>query len=224
MHYTYLIGSLIALAFWAILYASRKDVRREMLVVSIASVPIGLILSGLAWTLDWWVPQTITGTRVGIEDVFYGFGVGGVAAAIFQLLSRQRLKYSGKKLPSNKALALWLLVPVITIAGTYLLKWHSFPSTMAGLLIPSAIMLVKRKDLIIPALATGAIMAVLGEIGFLMLNALSPGFVQQYWLMSLLSGTSVLGYPIEDLACYFGVGVFLSLIYKYWQNAELVRA
>lgn len=41
---------------------------------------------------DWWHPPTITGTRIGIEDLLYAIGNGGVLAVLYTIVFRQGLE------------------------------------------------------------------------------------------------------------------------------------
>ena len=75
--YTYLIGSVIGIVIWIALYYHRKDVRKEMWIMSLLLAFFGLIFQVYFWTKDWWMPANITGTLVGIEDILFGFFMGG---------------------------------------------------------------------------------------------------------------------------------------------------
>ena len=74
--YSYLIADLTLLFVWIILFWHRKDVRREMLIVSIIFGFAGLLVEPIYFQ-DWWHPLTITGTKIGLEDFLFGFWVGG---------------------------------------------------------------------------------------------------------------------------------------------------
>src|SRR5688572_32751862 len=91
MRYAYLVSTLPFLLMWLVLYAQRKDLRPQMRFMSLFVAVSGLIAEGLWWTVDWWHPPTITGTRVGIEDFLLGFTNGGVAAVLYETIFRKRL-------------------------------------------------------------------------------------------------------------------------------------
>ena len=75
--YSYLVGTIVFLAVWVVLFYVRRDLRKEMLFFSFW-IAILSFCSGLFWwTKDWWLPPTMTGTIVGIEDFLVGFGSGG---------------------------------------------------------------------------------------------------------------------------------------------------
>ena len=83
--YSYLLMDFGFLIVWLILYFLRKDVRKVMWFVSL---PLGFMGPFLEYVYvnDWWRPLTITGTLLGIEDFLFGFGIGGISAAIYEEL------------------------------------------------------------------------------------------------------------------------------------------
>lgn len=89
--YTYFVGTIIFFIPWLILYLWRKDIRKQMLQLSIWVAIGSLITAYFWWTIDWWRPETITGTRIGLEDLLLGFSNGGIAAVIYEEVFRKRL-------------------------------------------------------------------------------------------------------------------------------------
>ena len=71
--YAYLVGTIVFFIPWLILFLMRKDLRREMLIGSVSIAIVSFLTSLFLFTVDWWHPETITGTRVGIEDLLLGF-------------------------------------------------------------------------------------------------------------------------------------------------------
>lgn len=74
--YSYLLLGLLFLIIWIVLYVWRKNVRQEMIVLSLIFGIVGLFVE-IAYLVDWWTPYTITYTRIGIEDFLFGSAVGG---------------------------------------------------------------------------------------------------------------------------------------------------
>lgn len=74
--YSYLIGSLIFLLIWLLMYLWRKNIRKEIwifsLIFGVLAFPANYI-----YLQDWWHPLTITRTILGIEDFILGFATGG---------------------------------------------------------------------------------------------------------------------------------------------------
>src|SRR6185436_2300507 len=89
--YVYLVGSLLFVPVWLLLYWRVPSARREMLVMGGLCVLIGVPSEALLYTRDWWHPVTVSGTLVGIEDVIYAFLNGGYMAALYAGLARGQM-------------------------------------------------------------------------------------------------------------------------------------
>lgn len=190
------------------------------LLFSIAS-PIG----GYLWyTVDWWRPETITSTRIGIEDVLLGFSNGGIIAVVYEVVFRKKLK-DKKEVLDPKSLKkisfIMLLTFLIMVFGFSVLGLHSFYANMIGLLIPSLMILYKRNDLIRNAIFTGILTVVLSIPVYLIMELIFPGSIVHNWYIEKLSGILFLGIPIEDLIWYFFAGAWGGPLYEYCRNLKL---
>ena len=77
--YAYLIGDIIFLAIWLVLYLLRKDIRKEMLIMSLIIAVVGPI-SEYWYFKDYWYPKMVLGPLHpfgGLEDLLFGFAAGG---------------------------------------------------------------------------------------------------------------------------------------------------
>jgi len=164
--YAYLVGTLIFFIPWLILFSLRKDTRREMLVISLA-IGFGMVVTQyIWWTIDWWHPETITGTRVGIEDFLLGFSNGGVVAVIYEFLTRKHL-YTVKKYTHRHH---WLhSIALIALGGGaigiafWIFHIHSYTASLFGMFLFAAAMISFRRDLLPNALLSGLLMVVLSD-------------------------------------------------------------
>lgn len=212
--YTYLCFSVLMLFIWLILFSHRKDLRKQMLIISSLMAVNTVIAQYFFWTHDWWQAQTITGTRIGVEDLISGFVQGGIAAVLFPELFKEK-NYS---LPiTHKHLwVFFILVWNIFIAFLYWgLGLNSGLATNIVFAIFSLVVVFERRDLIFDALVSGLIMCA----GFILLwfglKYVSPGWIEQTWFFSKLSGLMWLGIPVEDLAYYFLYGFFIGPLYEF---------
>lgn len=87
----YLTFTGIYFLIWLSMFCFRKNVRSEMLSLGWIFGMAG-ILSEVPFTVDWWQPPTITGTRIGVEDFLIGFFIGGIAGVVYEELCRKRLR------------------------------------------------------------------------------------------------------------------------------------
>lgn len=90
-----------------------------------------------------------------------------------------------------------------------------------ALAVADIILILQRRDLIIDALLTGICM-VIGIFPFyLILNFISPGYIENIWATANLSRIGFFSYPIEDIIFYFFFGFFIGPLYLYWKNEKL---
>jgi hypothetical protein len=218
--YVYLVGSLLFVPVWLLLFWRLPGARREMLVMSALFVCIGVPMEALLYTRDWWHPMTITGTRVGVEDFIYSIGNGGYMAALYLALTRSA--YQRTAAPS-----LWLrLLPVICLVAlplslVYAFGVHSFVATSVGSLLALAIVLGARPDLVRVAIVTGAVGTLLAIPVYLAMEAIFPGSIAATWDLPHLSGLLPLGIPIEDLLWYLYTCALWGTYYKFATGQRL---
>lgn len=221
LKYTYLIITLISFIPWLVLYLHRKDLHREMITMSILVAFMGLISNYFWWTEDWWRPLNITSTRIGIEDVMLGFSNGGIAAVLYEEIFKKRLyRYKGANHKLG-ALLLILILFSITAYFFHLQKLSSFVAGSIATIIAAGILIVQRRDLFYDALLTGVCLAIATIPGFLILELISPDFIEKTWLWGNLSGIRIAAVPLEDLVFYFLSGLFIAPFYLYWKGEKL---
>jgi len=221
--YTYLVGSLISLAIWILIFLKRKDLRKEMLIMGpVVAIP-SLLLEFFVWTRDWWRPPTITGTIIGIEDIILGFALGGIAAVAYQVaLNKKTRKRKGKK----NTIQLILLIALSIVLGitAWSLHFHSSVVWLIAILPPTLILLSLRPDLIACSSCTG-LFIMLGSIPlYTFLTLIEPNYFITWWMHQNLTGISLFAIPIEDLWWFFTLGMFIGPLYKFWCNTSLRNA
>jgi len=221
--YAYLIGTIIFLIPWIILFLFRKDYRKEMIFMSFG-IGIGSIVTAyLWWTIDWWRPETITNTRVGIEDFLMGFSNGGIAAVLYEGVFKKRLLKRVKETNDRETLNLCLILFFITAFLFWGLNITSFWASTIAMVAAAIYILFTRRDLFLNALASGILMATVSLPFYYILIWLFPAFVHKTWLFEYLSRITVTGIPIEDLIFYFLFGFIIGPLYEYWQDKRLVN-
>jgi Lycopene cyclase len=220
----YLIGALLFVPVWLALYWRYPAGRREMLVMSGIFVVIGVPMELLIYSKDWWHPETISGTTVGIEDVIYSIGNGGYMAALFGAVFR------GQPVPARAApgwlarLAPLAAISLLPLALFYGLGVHSFVGTTIGSLIALGLILAKRRDLIHVGLVTAGIGTALAIPVYFIMEAVFPGWIAATWDLRRLSGILVAGIPLEDLVWYLYTSALWSTYYKFATGVRLERS
>jgi hypothetical protein len=224
--YTYLLMGVIFAVLWAILFIWRKDTRKEMLLMSGIFGFAGPI-ADLLYTIDWWNPLTLSGTRIGFEAFFVGFVIGGVSAVIYEDIFKKRVKI--RKISKvedeikNLNFGLFIGLALVLFFSLFFFGLNSFQSTILSLLIPTLIIWYKRKDLILDSIFTGIILVFVASTVYTILEFLTPGWIQSFWLFENVPNIIILNLPIDDIIWYFLAGMFIGPLYEYWQKAKLIN-
>ncbi len=224
MHTTYLFGVLMFLPIWFILYFHRKDLRLEMVFMGILTAIAALFLEAFVWTKDWWQPQTITGTVVGIEDILFGFLIGGIIVSVYEEIFKDKLvRIRGKKDHHVKHFVIVILLSILIGNFTFFyLHMHSYYSSLLSMSIPTIVIYFYRRDLVALSLTTGAIVTLISIPIYCISFFLDPTAINS-WLHQNISGVMPLGIPIEDLIWFFATGMFISPIYEFWKGERLEK-
>jgi hypothetical protein len=221
LQYIYFFGSIVASLPWLVVFFFRKDLQREMLVMGLLFMVPAVIAEYFIWTVDYWRPITLEGTRIGFEDILLGFTNGGLIAICYEFfLGKKHLLLEKKNTNVSALLIFLLLVFVLT-----LLFWgfhvNSSIATPISFLVAVTALLLLRRDLIVYSLVSGTI-TMIGSIPvYIILEYLSPKFVNKTWLIGNLTGITIAGIPIEDLIYYFTLGCLLGTFYLFWKNEGL---
>lgn len=222
--YSYLIGVLVLLLVWCILFFIRKDNREEFLTLSFIMGVVGTPTQ-LVYTIDWWRPSTITGTLIGIEDFLLGLTLGGIGSVIYEDVFKKKIKKHKKNnLLKNPNFYVSSFLPFIIFFGSfYLFNIHSLYSSIIALLFGIGYIIYRRKDLMFNSVISGFLVMIISIFSFLIVEVITPGWVLNQWLFDGLSGILILTAPIEDLIWFFLVGAYIGPLYEFWVEAKLER-
>ena len=93
MQYVWFIWSLIILALWAVIFLSKKGNRKEMLKMSLITMPFGL--TEPLFVPEYWMPPSLfhLAERIGfdIESLIFSFAIGGIGTVLYNLIFKRRL-------------------------------------------------------------------------------------------------------------------------------------
>lgn len=220
VQYAYLLGDLALLFIWVGVFFYYKDTRREMLTMSVLIGLVSVATAHYWWTVDWWHPMTLTGTRVGIEDFLMGFAAGGIMAVIYEGVFKQKyyIRKASHHYPGGLTIALMLAF------FTSWLFWGvgltSFYASTVAMLITAAFLFYFRRDLFLNGFLSGLLMAAIAFVFYYAILLFSPGwFVATY--DPNLSGIQLIGIPVEEFIFWFLAGLVFGPFYEYWQGEQL---
>ena len=214
----FLFGVAIMSIPWIICFILRKDLRREMLIMGIL-IAIWKCNNRISlWTVDWWRPETITGTIVGVEDFFLGFFNGGVAAVLYEVVSGEKQIVKKGKGKFSQLISFTLLCALIISFGTWLLGFTTFVASSIGMIVSVILLLVYRKDLLKNTLLSGLFMVLVSLPTYYIIEVFSPGWVRETFLYDYLTGIHILKAPLEDTIFYFLFGMWVGPFYELWKG------
>lgn len=221
--YGYLIGDIVLLAVWLILFYVRKDLRSGMLIMSLLVGVLSMATSYYWWTSDWWHPINITGSRVGLEDFLMGFSSGGIMATIYEEVFRKRLYRCRLKNHSSGALVVLSLLAQITAFCFW--GWHftSFVASAIAMVLVGLYMSYYRDDLAVAGLVSGILMAAVSLLFYRSIIFIYPDWVKETYFLNHLSGILLFGIPIEEFIFWFLAGYVFGPFYEYWKEEGLRR-
>jgi len=217
--FSYLYGALGVGTVWLLFFLLRSDLRRPMFQMSLL-FGIGGI-SDIVYMEDWYHPETLLGTSIGIESFVFGFFMGGCLGFAYEVLFGKRIVDRADAKPAFSFRYLGSLLVVLFFGLFYLAGMHSFPATIIGLGVPIVILLFIRRDLLVNSLITGFFSLLLAYVYIGLPELLTPGWVDASWQFDKLSGIRIGVVPMEDLVWFLLIGLFVGPIYKYWKNMEI---
>lgn len=224
MRYTYLISLLPLFVLWFRLYTWRKDMRREMLLMSVLLAFLSVITSYYWWSVDWWRPMTVTGTRVGVEDFLLGFGSGGIMAVVYEVIAGRRCsKRRARSHGWYGFFVVLLFLGCLTAWLFYGVGLTSFYASTIALLVVAAVMYFIRRDLVVNGLITGLCALLLSVLCYATILLISPGWVDATYRFSTLSGARIIGVPLEEFVFWFFAGLVFGPFYEFWKGIRLRR-
>lgn len=105
----------------------------------------------------------------------------------------------------------------------FLLLWSTLSiniiyATSAALLSIGAILVYFRKDLVLSALVSGVIMALLSLFILWLFGLLFDGVFDAWWQIDLLTGYKIFNVPFEEVLWHFSLGFAVGPMYEVWKG------
>lgn len=203
MQYAWLIWSLLLVSIWLVIYIflKDKDKRKEMLVVSLLTSLTGL--TEPLFVPAYWNPPSLFNlaalTRFDIESPIFSFGAGGIAVVVYELIFRT----SHEKMAAQSHHAgkhryhLWaiLSMPIIFAILLFATPLNPIYVSVVSLMVGGVATWLCRPDLKKKMIVSAFLFLGIYFFYFLTLIIMYPGYVQQVWNLSAVSGILVVGIP-----------------------------
>jgi hypothetical protein len=219
VRYAYLVGGLMYLFIWVLLYIIRSDLRKQMMYLSVITMPLGI--SEPIFRRDYWNPPLFNGWPIGLEELIFCFAIGGIAAVLYEEIFRKRYSRVPAKTHAHSLLAILLFFVVWSYVLIFRLGVNSIYACSAALLIVAIYLVSPRKDLVKVALLSGLLVSLLMLAFYQLLLRIYPDMVREIWYLKNISGILVLGIPIEELMWGFCWGFFAGPLYEIIHGLRL---
>jgi hypothetical protein len=179
-------------------------------------------LADFIYIQDWWKPETITGTSIGIESAFFGFVIAGVASTLYCVIFHKKNNMStSMKEIFNWRLWMTVVLAIVVFLGGFLVLRNSFLVTLLFQLAIITTVFVMRQDLIKPAVISGFLTLITIVVVYTCLSILTPGWIQEFWYFKNVPAIIFLNVPIDDLVWYLLNGASLGVYYEFWTQTKL---
>lgn len=192
---------------WLAFYFLRKDLRKEILIMSLLASPLGLF--DLLYVPTYWIPHTFLNIPVGIEGIFFSFLIGGIAAGSYAEISHRKLRKFNKYHKKFSILVVLIIIPTILIIQHFYLINISIAMYFA-LLIGTALAVFIRKDLLKSSIMGAIIFGLIYSIALIIwINIFPSG--KDWFILKGLPKVFLLNAPIYEI-------IFSFLFGAYWGN------
>jgi len=217
--FAYLLLVVVAFLIWLLIFCLRKDLRKQMLVMSGLASLLGitqLLYVGTYWTPEYAFP--LDRIPIGIEDfLICAFFYGGIGSVLYKVVSNQtyicrpaartRFGLFARILPLVAGLATFLVLTV----GTHV---NIIYTSTSGMLATALVLVILRPIYAKAVFANGVLFSILAITLLAIANSLFPGFIVHTWNLSVLSGTLIFGVPIEEFYFHFAAGACFAVAYE----------
>lgn len=224
--YVWLIWASAFLVPWLALYAAMPSIRRRMLWASLFTMPFGL--TEPLFVPEYWSPPSLfdLASRTGfdIESLIFCFAIGGVGAALYEVLTRRNSRPMAcheRGVPRHRYHYAALAAPFLSFPFLYPFLWNPIYPGIVAMFIGVAATVACRPDLAGRVWAGAVLFVAYYGVFLLGLEWTAPGYIERVWALDALSGVVLGPFPIEEFLFAAGFGAYWSGVYEHftWKAA-----
>ncbi len=178
----------------------------------------------IPWALVYWWFDLAENTGFDIESLIFCFGIGGIAAVLYNLLSQKIPQAVGTCARDHvlhrhhyKALA----TPFVVFIVLYFFPWNPIYPSIIAMFAGALAAILCRPDLKQKTWISGLIFLLYYAIFLAGLEWSAPGYIDRVWNMEALSGITIWFMPIEELLFAIGFGMYWSGVYEHFTWRKL---
>lgn len=226
-NYAYLVGTVAVGIIWGILFFLRKDVRKPMMWSSwyflfvmtlgfLALALVGHIPAYMSINPGYWNPDTLfdlnrlTGGYA-IEDAFFQFFIGGIAAALYEEVFGKRIGHRHAKHKPHLAIKIGVAAAIVIA----LLKVNLIYALIGFGFVGAGTIWIQRRDLLTQSLLGGMLFFIVYTASYLAVLFFFPDFVTAHYNFQNISGVLIFGLPLEEYLFALSFGCMWTPLYEY---------
>tara|TARA_R110000787_G_scaffold181008_3_gene293072 strand:- start:5890 stop:6588 length:699 start_codon:yes stop_codon:yes gene_type:complete len=218
--YVWLIWSSAFLVPWLAAFVGFPQYRRMMLWASLFTAPLGL--TEPLFVPEYWNPPSLFDlaqtTGFDIESVIFCFGIGGIGAVLYSLLTGYvpaRMGTDDKNHPLHRHHYKALAAPFVVFPVLYFFPWNPIYPGIIAMAVGAIANILCRPDLKRNTWIGGILFLLYYAIFLAGLEWTVPGYIDRVWNLSSLSGFMIFFMPIEELAFAIAFGMYWSGVYEH---------
>jgi len=225
-HYVWLAWSSAFLLPWILLYAFFPKQRIVMWRASWTMMLFGI--TEPLFVPEYWNPPSLfelaQKTGFDIESFIFSFAIGGIAAVLYNIILHKRAEAMADE-ERHQWRHKWhrwaLAAPFALFPVLYFLPWNPIHAGIAAMVLGAIAVIFCRPDLMGNTLVGGILFLALYTVFLVGLKWSAPGYIEQVWNFSALTGVRIYGLPLEELLFGFSFGLMWTGIYEHfmWERS-----
>jgi cellobiose-specific phosphotransferase system component IIC len=228
--YIWLAWACSFLVPWVALFTFFPQHRRVMWWASLFTAPFGL--TEPIFVPAYWNPPSLFNlaqtTGFDIESLIFCFGIGGVGAVTYDVLTRrvdQPMSEEEKREPLHRHHYKALAAPWGSFLVLYWFPWNPIYPSLIAMLIGAVTTVACRPHLKTKTYVGGLIFLAIYVLFLQFLELMSPGYIARVWNLQALTGIQLFYMPLEELLFAIFFGMYWSGVYEHftWMRAVPIR-
>ncbi len=226
----FLLSALFLFVIWLLLVLVSKETRKEQIIMSL----IGLLAApSLVFIASTDYQQLVNSQPIpfGVEDLLFSFSLFGIASIIYHvLLGKHMHKFRGKRLkiknPAVHFLFQFIFVlgvwACLSLGSVFLFQLDIIHAFFLGGLMIGIYIIADRHDLLIDALMSGLMMALLlFFVEHIFFFRLFPTDTSHFWQWSTVSAFFLTNVPVVEIIWAAVVGFTIGPMYEWLRQRAL---
>lgn len=221
--YGYLYISLFLFIPWALIYFFNNNLRSRMIKAGLMAIPFGTL--NLWYKEDYWnAPEVLFLYFISLDDILFAFVTTGISVTIFDVFfTEKQVEFGPKKY--KQVFYFFCFIMVLFVILREVIGINSMFMFAIPIILSTIIILIKRKDLLVPSIITTILFSVLSIIVYIILfNYILPDFWNTYWyLIDTEIGWLIFGnVPVLEVLWYFSWGCLSAVLYDYGKGTKKI--